>query len=138
MLRYDAPTQALVRVATRDVTLRGQRIARGDTLLLMLGAANRDPAQFPEPDRFDITRTENRHLSFGMGIHFCAGAPLARIEGEVALRAILGRFPRLRLAPGATLPRSDDWMLRSARRIPLDTSDIARGAGEAGATAGAR
>src|SRR5690606_30818228 len=77
MLRYDSPVQGVVRFATRDTEVGGRALAKGDIVLVMLGAANRDPAQFPEPDTFDVGRPDVRHLSFGMGIHFCLGAPLA-------------------------------------------------------------
>jgi len=122
VLRYDPPTQVVVRVATRNLRLGRAALAEGDTLLLMLGAANRDPAQFEDPDRFDVAREgAHRHLAFGLGVHFCLGAPLARVEGEAAFAALIARFPDLRLAPGATLPRANDWMMRSVREIPLDT-----------------
>ncbi|MEX2372915.1 MAG: cytochrome P450 [Dehalococcoidia bacterium] len=124
VMRYDAPQQAVVRVVTSDGVLGRERLRAGEVVVLMLGAANRDPAVFDDPDRFDVTRAGPRHLTFAMGIHFCIGAPLARMVGEAALRGLLDRFEPLRLVEGAPLPRSADWMTRSARRILVDTSTL--------------
>jgi cytochrome P450 len=99
MLRYEPPIQQTARVALEDRTLGGKVIRRNQAVIAVIGAANRDPARFVEPDRFDIERDDNRHLSFGWGAHFCFGAALARIEAEVAFAAMLDRFPNLR---GAT------------------------------------
>jgi hypothetical protein len=92
-LRYDAPSQALPRIATRDVVLHGRRIAAGDEVSLLWGSANHDERRFPDPDRFDIHREDKRHLALGHGIHFCMGAHLARLEGRVALEELLARMP---------------------------------------------
>jgi cytochrome P450 len=100
VLRLHSPIQATSRIAYADVTLRGCTIRRGESVTLLLGSANRDPAAFAHPDRFDITRRPNRHLAFGRGSHFCLGAPLAVAQGGLALRLLLGRFPALRLTPG--------------------------------------
>jgi cytochrome P450 len=97
VLRFEGPLQRNPRRAAVDLELGGQRLRQHDYLLPLLGAANRDPAVFAEPGRFDITRQPNRHLAFGMGIHFCVGAPLARLEGELALNTLLRRLPGLRL-----------------------------------------
>ncbi len=99
-LRYDAPLQRQTRLAREDLQIAGKSIKQGDAVLLMQGAANRDPAQFSEPDRLDISRPEkaNRHVAFGWGIHFCVGAPLARLEGKIAFETLLRRMPNLRLA----------------------------------------
>ncbi len=122
MLRWDPPTQTAVRVAAKEARLGKRTIRPGQTVIAMLAAANRDPAVFRDPDRFDVTReAEGRHLAFGMGIHYCLGAPLARIEAETAFRALLDRFDVIRLSEGADLARSPDWMLRGVQRLPLDT-----------------
>ncbi|WP_405719311.1 cytochrome P450 [Streptomyces sp. NBC_01537] len=97
MLRYDGPAQAVGRRALEDIELHGVRVPRGGRLVLSLGAANRDPARFPDPDRLDITRPDNRHLALSGGAHFCVGAPLARMEACIAFTALLRRFPRLEL-----------------------------------------
>jgi cytochrome P450 len=94
-LRFDSPVQFTDRVALEDVELGGQRIARGRPALLLLAAANHDPAQFAAPHRLDIARSDNRHLAFGGGPHFCLGAPLARLEAQIALGGLLRRFPKL-------------------------------------------
>lgn len=97
MLRYDGPAKAVARVAGEDVHLRGMKIAAGDRVFLLPSAANRDPEAFRRPDDFDITRTENPHLGFGMGIHYCLGASLARLEASIAIPTILRRLPGLEL-----------------------------------------
>jgi cytochrome P450 len=103
-LRYESPVHAALRHATAPVTLAGVAIPAGAVVILSLLAANRDPDRFPHPDVLDTTRTEIPHVAFGHGIHHCLGAPLARLEGAIALRSLLARYPRLRLAvPPATL-----------------------------------
>jgi cytochrome P450 len=96
-LRYDSPVQFTARIAKQNVEIRGQKIYRGQSVLLMLGAANRDPEQFHDPDRLDIGRQENRHLAFGHNIHYCIGAALGRIEAQIAIQTILQRMPELQL-----------------------------------------
>jgi pimeloyl-[acyl-carrier protein] synthase len=97
LLRYDGPVQRTGRMPSEDVTIGGRTIAKGEMVMPFIGAADRDPAQFPDPDRLDITRSENRHVAFGTGIHFCLGAPLARVEGQIAINTLLRRLPTLTL-----------------------------------------
>jgi len=97
ILRYQAPIQINNRRATQDTELSGTSIPAGSTVHLMIGAANHDPNQFPDPEKFEIARRPNRHLSFGLGIHICAGNTLARMEGEIAFGKLFRRFPSLRL-----------------------------------------
>ena len=118
-LRYDSGVQSVVRFARRPAEVGGRTIEAGAALLVLLGAANRDPAHFPDPDALDIARTPNRHLSFGRGIHFCLGAPLARLEGEVAFAALLARFPQPRVASGG-VERAGTMALRGVSRLELD------------------
>jgi cytochrome P450 len=98
LLRYDGPVQRTARIPSADIVIGGKTIPKGEMVMPFLGAADRDPAQFPNPDRLDITRTDNRHIAFGMGIHFCLGAPLARMEGQIAINTLLRRLPKLALA----------------------------------------
>ncbi len=97
MLRYDSPVQFAARVAREDLEIGDQKIEKGQYISLILGAANRDPERFPDPDRFDITRRDNRHVAFGYATHFCLGSPLARLEGQIALSTVLRRMPELKL-----------------------------------------
>jgi cytochrome P450 len=98
LLRYDPPVQWMSRVTGETLTLGGKEIPRGEILLASVGAANRDPEVFPDPDRLDIRRKDNRHLSFGAGSHFCLGAALARMEAETAIGTLITRYPKLALA----------------------------------------
>ena len=93
MLRFDGPAQITSRIVAEDMTFQGKNFEAGQVVLCVLSAANRDPARFPDPDRFDIARTDNRHLAFGMGIHYCLGAPLAVAEAQVAISTLLRRYP---------------------------------------------
>ena len=118
-LRYDSSVQGAVRFARQTAEVGGRTIEQGSTLLLLVGAANRDPAQFPDPDALDVARSPNRHLAFGRGIHFCLGAPLARLEGDVAFGALLERFPELRVAEGGA-ERSGTLVLRGMGKLELE------------------
>lgn len=93
MLRYEGSVQLDARTALEDAEIAGQHIGAGQVVLTLLGAANRDPDRYQDPDRFDITRTGTQHLSFAAGIHYCLGAPLARLEGEIVFERLLARFP---------------------------------------------
>ncbi|GGH84602.1 cytochrome P450 [Pullulanibacillus pueri] len=98
MLRYNGPVEfSTSRWASEDIVFRGQTMSKGDLILIALDSANRDPEQFQSPETFDITRKYNRHLAFGKGIHYCLGAPLARLEGEIAINALIKRMPNLQL-----------------------------------------
>jgi len=97
LLRFDGPVQRTGRMTMADVEIDGKPIPKGSIVAAVIGAANRDPAHFPDPDRLDVSRRENRHIAFGFGIHFCLGAPLARIEGQVAIGTLLRRMPSLKL-----------------------------------------
>ncbi len=119
LLRYDSSVQGVVRFARRRTELGGRTIEQGATLLPLVGAANRDPAQFSEPEELDIERSPNRHLAFGRGIHFCLGAPLARLEGEIAFAALLDRFREWRVAEGG-VERSGTLLLRGVGRLELE------------------
>jgi len=118
LLRYDAPLQRALRRVTETFEVDGERIEKGELVSLMLGAANRDPNQFPDPDRLNISRQENRHIGFGYGIHFCLGGPLARIEGQIAISALLRRLPSLRLA-SEELEWRQDVSVRGLRALPV-------------------
>ena len=101
-LRYDPPVQLVGRVAGDDMTIHGVDVPKGDIMMLLLAAAHRDPAVVERPDEFDPDRTAVRHLAFGLGPHFCLGAPLARLEAAAALTAVTKRFPRARLTAEPT------------------------------------
>jgi cytochrome P450 len=116
LLRYDSPVQRTARMTTTDVAIDGRPIAKGTMVVTALGAANRDPAQFPDPDRLDVSRRDVRHISFGYGIHFCLGAPLARVEGQIALGTLLRRAPGLALAEPSPEWRESS-VLRGLKRL---------------------
>jgi cytochrome P450 len=97
LLRYDGPVQRTARIPSTDVTIGGRTIPKGAMVMPFIGAADRDPAHFPNPDRLDLARADNRHIAFGLGIHFCLGAPLARVEGQIAIGTLVRRLPKLGL-----------------------------------------
>jgi cytochrome P450 len=115
MLRFDSSLQLFERTATRDVDIAGATIPEGHKIAALLGAANRDPAVFADPDRFDVTRRPNPHLGFGAGIHFCLGGPLARAEIQAVLAALRSRLPGLALAarPG----RRPEFVIRGLTEL---------------------
>ena len=119
-LRYDGTGQFLQRIARQHLELRGRTIRKGELLYLSLGAANRDPEVFPEPDRFDVGRADNRHLAFGAGPHSCLGMTLARRELEVSLGRLVRRMPRLRCDEERPLRRrADSLVLRGLESLPV-------------------
>ncbi|MFB9690382.1 cytochrome P450 [Amycolatopsis plumensis] len=115
LIRFDAPLQLFERTATEDVSICGYVVPRGEKIGALLGAAARDPKVFDEPDRLDIGRTPNAHLGFGLGIHYCVGAPLARVEIAAALSALAEKLPGLRLA--GTPPRRPEFVIRGLREL---------------------
>lgn len=118
LLRYDSPVQRVTRIVVGQVELGGQTLNDGEFVSPVLAAANRDPDRFADPDRLDLTRANNRHLSFGNGPHFCLGAPLARLEAEVAIGALLQRLPTLRLDTDP-IKWGSKPVLRGLERLPV-------------------
>jgi pimeloyl-[acyl-carrier protein] synthase len=118
LLRYESPSQHTARLAPENVELGGKHILRRQAVIAVMGAANRDPERFPDPDRLDITRVDNRHLAFGWAAHFCFGAPLARLEGQIAFETILRRLPNLALEPGPLVWRHN-LGLRGLTALPV-------------------
>ena len=119
VLRYRSPLQWMMRTPRRDVQLNGQTIPAGKLVLPMIGSANRDPKQFPDPDRFDIARDPNPHVAFGHGIHFCLGAALSRLETKVALTDLLGRFRHFELATSEPWPPRRALHVHGPAHLPL-------------------
>jgi len=118
LLRYDGPVQRTARVASAPATIGGRTIAKGEMVMPFIGAADRDPAQFRDPDRLDLTRGDNRHIAFGWGIHFCLGAPLARVEGQIALDTLVRRLPGLELVTHEPEYRQS-LTLRGLKTLPV-------------------
>jgi cytochrome P450 len=119
-LRYDCSLTSTLRFARRETIVGNRKLAVGAAVFCLLNAANRDPERFPDPDRFDILRADKKHLAFGGGVHSCLGAPLARMQIEIALRALLRRYPRLRLRTGKIEWRSG--LYRGPMRVPVVTA----------------
>jgi pimeloyl-[acyl-carrier protein] synthase len=117
LLRFDSPVQLTGRLILEPIEIDGTKIEAGQDVITLIGAANRDPEVFPEPDRLDFTRRDNHHVAFGGGIHFCLGAPLARLEGQIAVGELVQRFPKLDVdADGAVL--RDTVTLRGLTALP--------------------
>src|ERR1700683_3541416 len=122
ILRYDGPVQSTIRFTKENINLGGTHLPANQHCFIILAAANRDPAQFDDPDRFDITREPRDHLALGEGIHFCIGAPLARMEGAIAITALLERFPRLRLQDSsAPVTYKGSYFLRGLASLKMAT-----------------
>jgi cytochrome P450 len=120
MLRYDCPVQATVRYPKADVGINGVELKASTPMFVIVAAANRDPEQFPNPETFDIRREPNNHLAFGDGIHYCLGAPLARMEGAIAINAALARFPRMHPAePEAPVRYKGSYFLRGLAELRM-------------------
>ncbi|HKC24102.1 MAG TPA: cytochrome P450 [Thermoanaerobaculia bacterium] len=118
LLRYESPSQHTARLAPKDTELGGRTIRQKQAVIAVMGAANRDPERFPDPDRLDLTRENNRHVAFGWAAHFCFGAPLARIEGQIAFATLLAKLPGLAQAPGPLVWR-DNLGLRGLTSLPV-------------------
>ncbi|MGY0061050.1 cytochrome P450 family protein [Streptomyces sp. LZ34] len=129
LLRYDGPVEiATWRFATEPVVIGGQRIAAGEPVLVVLAAANRDPERFDSPDVLDLSRTDNQHLGYGHGIHYCLGAPLARLEARTAIGTLLRRLPDLRLAVDPEeVRRRGGLIMRGLRELPVTWGPTDRG-----------
>jgi cytochrome P450 len=121
VLRYESPVQLIPRVTTREVELEGGKIPAGAIVFLLLGSANRDERKFPEPDRFDVTRNPQDHLGFGYGIHYCLGAPLARLEGRIALEQLLFDCPPF-ICTRERLPQIASLLVRGVQTLPIQFS----------------
>ena len=117
LIRYDSPLQLFERTALADTSIDDVVVQRGQKIAALLGAANRDPAVFADPDTFDVARADNPHIGFGAGIHFCVGAPLARVELQTSLRTLLARFPALALQ--ATPPRRPEFVIRGVQSLQI-------------------
>ena len=121
LLRYEGPVEtATERYTSEDVTIAGVTIPRGELVFAVLASANRDERQFEHPDTLDLAREPNRHLAFGQGLHFCLGAPLARLEGQIAINSLLRRIPDLRLAaPRQALRWRPGLVLHGLKALPV-------------------
>ncbi len=121
LLRYESPSQHTARIAPRDAVLGDVEIPEGNAVIAVMGAGNRDPERFADPDRVDLGREDNRHLAFGWAAHFCFGAPLARIEGQIAFQTLLEQFPRLSLVPDEPIEWRPNLGLRGLTALHVST-----------------
>jgi cytochrome P450 len=128
LLRYESPSQHTARLAPADIEMGGKKIRERQAVIAVMGAANRDPERFPDPDRLDIARQDNRHLAFGWAAHFCFGAALARLEGQIAFEAILRRLPNLTLDTTTPLVWRENLGLRGLKALPISFARPASGA----------
>ncbi|MEN8158553.1 MAG: cytochrome P450 [Myxococcota bacterium] len=117
-LRFDSPVQLVMRLVTEDAEIGAAEVPAGERVFVLLGSANRDPAQFPDPDRFDIHRSTTGHLGFGLGTHFCLGASLARLQARLAVEALLAGLPGLALV-GESVEHHGSFLVRGPRSLPL-------------------
>ena len=117
-LRWDSPVQLVMRMTTRETELGGETLPKGSMVMPVLAAANRDPAQFPDPDRFDIHRDTQGHVAFGLGNHFCLGSALARLEARIALENVLEQMTNIRLDTDE-VERHASFLIRGPRTLPL-------------------
>jgi len=118
LLRYESPSQHTGRLAREDVEMGGKTIGKRQAVIAVMAAANRDPERFTDPDRLDLSRPDNRHVAFGWASHFCFGAPLARLEAQIAFEAILRKLPNLTLDPDPLVWR-ENLGLRGLKRLPV-------------------
>jgi pimeloyl-[acyl-carrier protein] synthase len=121
LLRYESPSQHTGRIAREDVQIGGKEIRKGQAVMAIMAAANRDPERFPDPDRLILDRSDNKHLAFGWSSHFCFGAPLARMEGQIAFETMLRRLPNLEVSPGPLTWRNNSG-LRGLTALPVTFS----------------
>jgi cytochrome P450 len=119
VLRYRSPVQFMYRRVVADVTIRDSQLRAGQMVLAWIGSANRDEAQFPDPDSFDIRRTPNRHIAFGHGIHFCLGAPLARLEAKIVLTLLLERFDEIQRVRSVPLEATGSDIVYGVKHLPI-------------------
>ena len=126
LLRYESPSQQTARIASAGIELGGKTIREGDAVVAVMAAANRDPERFADPDRLDLARTDNRHLAFGYGPHYCFGAPLARLEARIGFEVLFERLADIRLEPRKLVWR-DNLGLRGLKRLDVSFAATASG-----------
>ena len=123
LLRFESPSQHTARICREDTELGGRLIRKGQAVIAVMAAGNRDPERFPDPDQLDLGRTDNRHLAFGWASHFCFGAPLARIEGQLVFEALMRRTSNLTLVPSPLVWR-DNLGLRGLTKLPVTFVEV--------------